>query len=67
MRMLTIGDLAEKGIKWSRQHIHRKVKAGKFPRPAKLGPGTNVWPEFEIDDWLKARISERDAKAAAVD
>lgn len=61
MRMLDVSDLREKGIKFSRQHLHRLIRAGKFPRPAKLGENTNAWPEREIDQYIEARIKERDA------
>lgn len=61
MRVLGFRDLkALKGIPFSRQHIHRLVTAGKFPRPIKLGEATNAWDEREIDSWLNARIVERD-------
>ena len=59
MRMLTTADLRDKGIKWSRQHIHQKVKAGLFPIPAKLGASTISWPEAEIDAWLRERVAHR--------
>jgi prophage regulatory protein len=63
MKMLSIGELkTEKGIKFSRQHIHKLVSAGKFPRPIKIGENTNAWPEHEIDAYLKDRIRERDAQ-----
>jgi prophage regulatory protein len=52
--------LPTKGIRWSRQEIDRKVRAGKFPRPVKLGTNTNVWLESEIDEWIAQRISARD-------
>jgi prophage regulatory protein len=48
-----------KGIRFSRQHIHRLVKEKKFPAPLKLGPATNGWLEDEIDDWIDARARER--------
>ncbi len=63
MRMLDISDLREKGIKFSRQHLHRLIRAGKFPRPAKLGANTNAWPEPEIDEYLKDCIQARDNAA----
>jgi prophage regulatory protein len=65
MRMLSFPDLkSEKGIRFSRQHIDRLVKAKRFPRPVKLGEQTNGWPEDEIDRWLRDRIKERDEAMA---
>jgi prophage regulatory protein len=65
MRMLSKHELEKKGIPFSRQHIHRLVKAGKFPRPVKIGENTNAWPEPEIEQYLKDRIAARDATSAA--
>jgi prophage regulatory protein len=52
-----------KGIRFSRQHLHRLIKNGRFPKPIKLGPATNGWLESEIDAWIALRASERDAGA----
>ena len=65
MRMLDLSDLRLKGIKFSRQHLHRLIKAKKFPAPVKLGENKNAWPEQEIDAWMDARIAERDSARAA--
>lgn len=65
MKFLGFNDLREKGIPWTRQHTHRLISAGKFPKPVKIGENTNAWPEPEIDQYLKDRIAERDAAAAA--
>jgi hypothetical protein len=63
MRMLNLTDLRGRGIPFCRQHIDRLVKAGKFPRPAKIGSNTNAWPEPEIDAYLGDCIAKRDAAA----
>ena len=55
-RVLTQPDLKDKGIKWSRQHIHRLVRQGKFPRPFKLGERTNAWFEDIIDRHLEEKM-----------
>jgi prophage regulatory protein len=62
--VLSHEDLRDRGIKYSRQHIHRLIKRGLFPRPVKIGAGTNAWLENEIDQYLQDRSAERDAKAA---
>jgi len=41
--------------------IYRKVKAGEFPAPVKLGPRASAWVGAEVDTWIAARIAERDA------
>jgi prophage regulatory protein len=65
MRMLSHPDLREKGIKFSRQHLRRLIRQGKFPAPCKLGENTNAWPEAEIDKYLEDRIAARDQQAAS--
>jgi prophage regulatory protein len=54
-----------KGIRFSRMHIWRLTKAGKFPAPIKLGDGTNGFLEAEIDAWIDTRVAERDERSAA--
>lgn len=49
----------------SDSEIWRRVRAGVFPQPHKLGPATTVFVEAEVSAWVLARIAERDAKAAA--
>lgn len=49
----------------SRSEIYRRVQAGTFPPPIKLGERASAWAEHEVASWIAARIAERDAKAAA--
>jgi prophage regulatory protein len=49
----------------SRSEIYRRVAAGTFPRPVKLGERASAWANTEVTQWLNDRIAERDAKAAA--
>jgi prophage regulatory protein len=57
-------DLAGLGIRFSRVHIDRLQKAGRFPRKVKLGANTVVYKADEIEQWLEARVAERDGAAA---
>jgi prophage regulatory protein len=66
-KVLSFKDLRERGISYSRVHIHRLVGAGKFPRPIKIGANRTAWLERELDDWLDAKIAERDARKAVID
>jgi prophage regulatory protein len=60
MRFLRFPQLkTEKGIPWSRMHIDRLEKAGKFPARVRLGPNTVAWPETEIDAYGEAKLAER--------
>ena len=62
MKLLDWGDLREKGISYSRQHLYKLIDDKKFPKPIKLGTWRVAFVEKEIDDWIKARIDERDTK-----
>jgi prophage regulatory protein len=56
IKLLDHEDLRERGIKYSRPHIWRLYKAGKFPKPVKLSASRNAWLASDIDVWLAARI-----------
>ena len=58
-----LNDLRERGIHYSRVHIYRLVKAGKFPAPIKVGQNRVGWVESEIDDWIQKKVEERDRAA----
>jgi prophage regulatory protein len=51
----------EKGIPWSRMHVDRLEKQGKFPRRIRLGAATAVWIEAEIDAFMAEKFASRDA------
>jgi len=65
-KVLSFKDLRERGISYSRVHIHRLVGAGKFPRPIKIGEKRTAWLERELDEWLDAKIAERDAQTVGI-
>jgi predicted DNA-binding transcriptional regulator AlpA len=61
-RILTFRELKpRKGWPYSRQHTHRLIRAGRFPRPRKLPGGGlfNIWDEDVIDAFL-ASITDAD-------
>ena len=62
MQFLTKTQVSER-IGYHPVHIMRLAKAGKFPRPVKLGKGRVAFVEDEIQAWQEAKIAERDAKA----
>lgn len=45
----------------SRSEIYRRIAAGTFPAPIKLGERASAWPEHEVTAWIEARIAARDA------
>jgi prophage regulatory protein len=63
MRLLGYDDLRARGIRYSRTHIWRMVRAGRFPAPVQIGAGRNAWVEEEIDALIRQRIAERDGTA----
>jgi prophage regulatory protein len=64
IKVLDDAGLRAKGIRYSRQHRDRLIKAGKFPPPIALGDNRVGWIESEIEDWLLQRIAARDAALA---
>lgn len=40
--------------------IYQRILNGKFPKPVPLGEKARGWIEAEVDDWISARIAERD-------
>lgn len=48
------------GITWSRMHVDREEKAGRFPKRVHYGVNSVAWIEDEILDWQGARIAARE-------
>jgi prophage regulatory protein len=64
MKLLSIDELKSvKGVVYSKPHLWRLIRAGKFPRPIRLGQNRIAFPESEIDDWVQSKIAERDRDA----
>jgi hypothetical protein len=66
--MLTRRDLRErKGIRWSRQHLNRKINDGTFPPPdgktADAPTSPNFWFEHTIDRYLRDRARAKTVTA----
>jgi prophage regulatory protein len=49
----------------SSSEIYRRIAAGTFPAPVKIGPRCSAWHAAEIDAWITACIHARDAKGGA--
>ena len=45
----------------SRSSIYDGIAKGTFPRQVKLGARSVAWVDEEINSWIDARITERDA------
>lgn len=48
-------------VPYTPQHILRLEKRGLFPRRIQVGPNRVTWLLAEIEDWIGAKIAERDA------
>ena len=64
MRIVRFRELSErKGITWSRTHVDREEKAGRFPQRIRIGTNSVGWVEDEVDQWLAERAQRRDTAA----
>jgi prophage regulatory protein len=64
IRLIHYEDLKPKGIRYSKPHLWRLEKQGKFPKRVPVGAGRYAYVEAEIDKWIAERVSARDAAAA---
>lgn len=57
-------------VGYSRDHLSRLEKAGKFPKRVKLNgsaPQSPVaWVEDEIDAWVKQKMQDREREATSL-
>ena len=54
-------DLKAKGVPYSKPHLWRLEKAGKFPKRVPIGPSRYAYVESEIDGYIGKLIDARDA------
>jgi predicted DNA-binding transcriptional regulator AlpA len=47
-----------------RSTLWRGINAGRYPKPLKVGPGTNRWRISELVSVLEKAAAERDVEAA---
>jgi prophage regulatory protein len=61
VKLLSPDDLrSKKGVCLSRSQRNRLIKAGRFPRPVRIGGRNVAWVEAEVDAWSASLIAERD-------
>ena len=41
---------------FSRTHLYRLVRTGKFPAPRRLSARASGWSEAEVDAWLASKL-----------
>jgi prophage regulatory protein len=66
IRLIPTDGLRLKGIPYSKPHLWRLERSGKFPKRVPIGAGRYAYVETEIDDWIEARVRERDELSAQV-
>lgn len=59
VRLLNWSGLVDKGIRYSKSQVNRKVKDGSFPAPVAGVGRENVWLEQEIDQYISDQIAAR--------
>jgi prophage regulatory protein len=64
-RLIPYDALAAKCIPFSKPHLWRLEKAGKFPKRVPISAGRYGYLESEIDAYIEKKIAERDADAKA--
>jgi Predicted transcriptional regulator len=65
VRVIRFKELKER-VGYSRMHIDRLEKNGKFPRRIRLGENSVAWVESEVDDWISAKMNGRSGATADV-
>jgi prophage regulatory protein len=63
IRLLGYDDLIARGLRFSKPYLWKLERAGRFPKRVSGGRRL-AWIESEIDDYLRAMITQRDGEAA---
>ncbi len=64
--LLTKQQVAQR-VGWHPEHMMREARAGRFPKPVKLGLTPQHAVRFvadEVEEWVIQRIEERDQQLA---
>jgi prophage regulatory protein len=64
LKVLRYGDLREIGVIKNRMTLSRWVKAGRFPRPLRLGKNSVAWRFSDVEQWLNACAEKAPRKAS---
>jgi prophage regulatory protein len=59
LRLISMDETARR-VMFSKVHVYRLIAAGKFPRPVKIGDARIAFVESEVDEFIRARIAQRD-------
>jgi prophage regulatory protein len=61
VQLIPYEQLRSKGIPYSKPHLWRLERQGKFPKRVPVGAGRYAYVEAEIDDHNARKIAERDS------
>jgi len=61
LRIITKKELRQL-VPYTAQHILRLENANKFPKRVPIGTNRVGWLLVEVQEWLRKRIAERDAR-----
>lgn len=42
----------------SKSELYRRIKAGTFPKPLKLGARCVAWPAASVDAWVQSLVQQ---------
>lgn len=60
MRFLSMKEVRAR-TSLSKVHIYRLISEDQFPAQVPLGPARVAWLETEVDEWMEARLRDRDS------
>lgn len=63
-RLIDATGLRDLGITFSRAHLWRLERDGRFPRRVPLSPRRHAWVQAEVAAWLRDRMAQRPGAAA---
>jgi len=64
VRLIPYEGLRAKGVPYSKVHLWRLEKAGRFPRRVPVGHGRYAYVESEIDAHNLALVAQRDVSTS---
>ncbi|SFV34081.1 helix-turn-helix transcriptional regulator [Hyphomicrobium facile] len=59
--LLPVKDVARR-TSLSKAQIYRMTAREQFPMPVRVSRGRTAWVDSEINEWIKTRVSERNAE-----
>lgn len=57
-RLIRIGEVTQR-VGLCKASIYNRMNAGEFPSSCHLGGGRVAWLESDIDEWIEARVGNR--------